>query len=169
MRKIDFYCLQNLLLYLKLQQKIFFVQKKIAMCRRWFPGQSGDRTCLNLYKTLGTRPCTDISSTLSWKFFPPPSRISTCHCFHLVIVLSSLVSRKYLLIFLVPSFPEEMSLVSIKNVTFVAIYPKQPRFFSNHLFSKQVSHHAELLIAFVNSVGKTRNKRLVLFLTKIMD
>ena len=159
MRKIHFYCLQNLLWYLKLQQKIFLSKKKIAMCRRWFPGQSGDRTCLNLYKTLGTRPfqllppaCTDISSTPSWKFFPPPSRISTCHCFHLVIVLSSLVSRKYLLIFFVHTFPEEMSLVSIKNVTFVAIYPKQPRFLSTHLFSKQVSHHAELLIAFVNSV-----------------
>ena len=48
-------------------------------CRRWFPGQSGDRTCLVLYKRLVicfSRPfqllpsaCTsDIPLTLSWKF-----------------------------------------------------------------------------------------------------
>ena len=50
-----------------------------AVCRRWFPGQSGDRTCLVLYKRLVmcfARPfqllpsaCTsDIPLTLSWKF-----------------------------------------------------------------------------------------------------
>ena len=50
-----------------------------AVCRRWFPGQSGDRTCLVLYKRLVicfARPfqllpsaCTsDIPMTLSWKF-----------------------------------------------------------------------------------------------------
>ena len=46
-----------------------------AVCRRWFPGQSGDRTCLLLYKRLDIcfgRPsqllpsaCTDIPLTLS--------------------------------------------------------------------------------------------------------
>ena len=49
-----------------------------AVCRRWFPGQSGDRTCLVLYKRLVicfARPfqqlpsaCTDIPLTLSWNF-----------------------------------------------------------------------------------------------------
>ena len=89
-----------------------------AVCRRWFPGQSGDRTCLVLYKRLDIcfgRPfqllpsaCTsDIPLTLSWKFFPPPPQSPTCHRLHLLIVLSSLVCHKYLLIcrgFLSPPF-----------------------------------------------------------------
>ena len=89
----------------------------LAVCRRWFPGLSGDWTCLVLYKRLVicfARPfqllpsaCTDIPFTLSWKFFPPPPQSPTCHRLHLLIVLSSLVCRKYLLIcggFLSPPF-----------------------------------------------------------------
>ena len=88
-----------------------------AVCRRWFPGLSGDWTCLLLYKRLVicfARPfqllpsaCTDIPFTLSWKFFPPPPQSPTCHRLHLLIALSSLVCRKYLLIcggFLSPPF-----------------------------------------------------------------
>ena len=89
-----------------------------AVYRRWFPGQSGDRTCLVLYKRLVMcfarsfqllpSTCTsDIPLTLSWKFFPPPPQSPTCHRLHLLIVLSSLVCRKYLLIcggFLSPPF-----------------------------------------------------------------
>ena len=43
-----------------------------AVCRRWFPGQSGDRTCLVLYKRLDIcfganyNHCTDIPLTLSY-------------------------------------------------------------------------------------------------------
>ena len=51
-----------------------------AVCRRWFPGQSGDRTCLVLYKRLVVcfawpfqllpAACTDnpLTVKISWKF-----------------------------------------------------------------------------------------------------
>ena len=88
-----------------------------AVWRRWFPGQSGDLACLVLLKRLVisfARPfqllpsaCADIPLTLSWNFFPPPPQSPTCHRLHLLIVLSSLVCRKYSLIcgrFLSPPF-----------------------------------------------------------------
>ena len=96
-----------------------------AVYRRWFHGQSGDQTCLVLCKRLVicfARPfqllpsaCTDIPLTLSWKFFPPPPQSPTCHRLHLLIVLSTLVCRKYLLIcggFLSPPFLKRCWLVN---------------------------------------------------------
>ena len=48
---------------------------------------------------------------ISWKFFSPPPRTPTCHCLHILMVLSSLICRKCLLIcggFFVPIFPGEI-------------------------------------------------------------
>ena len=59
------------------------------------------------YLTLDSHT-NDIPWTLSQKCFPPPPWTPTCHCLHLLIVLSSLFCRKYLLIcggFFVPTFP----------------------------------------------------------------
>ena len=59
------------------------------------------------YLTLDSHT-NDISWTLSRKIFPPPPLTLTCHCLHLLIVLSSLFCHKYLLIcgrFFVPTFP----------------------------------------------------------------
>ena len=83
-----------------------------AVCRRWLPGQSGDRTCLVLYERLViclTRPFQLLP--LVAKFFPPPPRTPTCHCLHILMVLSSLICRKCLLIcggFFAPIFPGEI-------------------------------------------------------------
>ena len=81
------------------------------VCRRWFPGQSGDRTCLVLYKRLVVcfaRPFQLLPSACTSDIpLPPPPQSPTCHRLHLLILLSSLVCRKYLLIcggFLSPPF-----------------------------------------------------------------
>ena len=107
------------------------------------------QTCLVLYKRLvisfagPSRYCHQPVLTSLGRFVENFShhlaslRPTTYHCLHLLIVLSSLVCRKYFLIYggyFVPTFPEEilisyfLSLVSIKNVTLVAIFPKQLRF-----------------------------------------
>ena len=122
----------------------------LVVCRRLFPGQSGDRTCLVLYKRLVicfARPFqilwsarTGIPLTFSWKKFPttsPDSDLPLFTSYSFIFFSLSLVFANLWRNF-VSTFPEEMlitffffflSLVSIKNFKLLAIYPKQLRFF----------------------------------------
>ena len=137
-----------------------------AVCRRWFPGQSGNRTCLRLYKRLViclaqpfqvlSSACTDTPLTLSWICFSPPPWTPTCHCLHLLIVLSSLFAILWRIF--VPTFPEKMLIsyfyhwFQLKTSRLWLFIPSSWDSCSSHPFSKPVRQHAELLIVYVNSV-----------------